>query len=239
MAKRTKRARPDYLVSPTETVKGGLAIPPRLREEAAKLETNNDYERARQSILNLTGTFSRALLGERRVMPLGYVEPDLLTILVCSVLHRTPAKRQLRETAALRFARMNWRALDSLPERIENIASEIEHINRGPLAPERQSGLGPAARNFHEVPGLMRMWAKGLRERIQKFPFYHRQGALPLDWLQSLVNEATGEPHHKLASDLLSAAQIALGKPVTFDEVTLAQYWSRREPDRRITVSFS
>lgn len=210
------------------------AVSSEMREKIALLEQNQQYASARKAILDcVTEPGWRAVMDGRATHP----DPDLLTTLACATVFSGHLSRKTSlNSVAVEETGKTWKAVGEFPNRVEAIAREMEKVNGGLLAPENQiNAKAPDAerfrQSFRDLPSMLRVWAKALRERIKAI---RRLDAAvfgdsnPRDYLQFLVKNSTGKPNDRLVANLLNAAAGMLGKPDGFDSTSLAKARLRR-----------
>jgi hypothetical protein len=208
-----------------------------LRSKIAIVMRNREYMAAREAILDCASNDSSRIALTR--ITEADPDPDMLTTLACAVIiSGSPSRKDNRNLVAAAVGK-TWKALEEMPQRVENIAREVEKVNAHPiLAPAGQAdrqtqSVKNALSRLGELPGSMRLWAKALRERTQAirrdYAVIINRGKPPLYWLQFFVKGATGKPNDREVADLLNAAAIALGEEPTFDALSLAQARSRRK----------
>lgn len=137
--------------------------------------------------------------------------------------------------------RKSWKALKDFPGRIKGMAHEIELVNGSTFfAPATFVNVKtPQAqivrRRFEQLPAIMRLYAEGLRQQIQRVPVLsakaipsiQRGGDDTLVSLSSVIKTITGKWLDRQGADLLNAAAVALGVERQFEALTIAQARSR------------
>jgi hypothetical protein len=133
--------------------------------------------------------------------------------------------------------RKSWKALKDFPGRIEGMAHEIELVNGSKFfAPATfVNAKTPQAqivrRRFEKLPGIMRLYAKGLRQQIQRVPVLSAKAIPPIQRggddtlvsVSSVIKIITGKWLDKQGAALLNAAAVALGVERQFDALTITQ----------------
>jgi len=167
-----------------------------------------------------------------------------LTALACVAVYPSGVSRKRWETVWALNTGKTWKALTEFPDRMCRMADEVKRVNESStfspaqFANARTAVAEIARQRFHELPGVLRLYAQELRRHIARvprmtakaFPPSPRGHSPALLYLSLSVLGLTGKPRDRMVADLLNAAALALGEKSEFDALTIAQLRSRRRP---------
>jgi hypothetical protein len=177
---------------------------------------------------------------------------DSVALLASLAVAKT-AKRQSFEQLWAQNTGKAWKALTEFPNRLRNMAKEVERMNGsfffsptllvGDKVP-RDSVQNLASR-FAELPNILSYYANGIEAIAKELPavtsehYWREPGHSPwIDQLSQLVNQITGHFQDPEVAKLLSAARAVLRPNERnvnkgYDAQTLADYRFRRKRKAR------
>ncbi len=209
-----------------------------LSERTDRLKSNTRFARALKAIIALQFT--------------GLYPPDLaltLTFFACMAVTPKGSSRKPWEKIWALETGKTWKSLTEFPDRLRRMADEIERVN-GSLwfSPAQyisaQTRMGELVRKRFEIlPGMLRLYAAGLKLRNARLPVlkdqvYPPSKGTPMNYIvgvSCVVKVTTGRYRDREVADLLNAAAVALEKKdleekrsmARFDALTIAQARSR------------
>ena len=160
-----------------------------------------------------------------------------LTVLACSAVSPHQGRPATLERTWASKTGKTWKALRVFPERLREMADEVERINAGDpmfFARTRHWNVdryesGKLRDACEQLPELMRSYAKALTDcnefRVRVTPVSGRLKALLA--LSELVKYFTGAYRDKQVSELLNTAANVFEERVQFDALRIAQARSR------------
>ena len=166
---------------------------------------------------------------------------EFLTCLACLAVTRGRVTRKSWERVWTVGTGKTWKALREFPDRMCRMADELKRINESwGFSPARfvtakTTRAEIARQRFHELPGILTVYAEGLRRHVARVPRWMAEGFPPsprshtgtLWYLSGAVRGATGKFRDREVAELLNAAALALDEKAEFDALTIAQGRSR------------